>query len=303
MAEQRGWELSSEKGHCSDSIDRKKEREREEKEKDRFRGRQRRNSVAVGGSFNACTRFHFWNEGRKEGTKASLICCMSAGSDAFIMRPPASKRAPVPPLSFSLSPPSRRRKTAGCFTWSVSRVSACRVHATRREENTSPLPRVDSNGQWRPSRWNARGATVLRLYHERTCTGRCTTTLLFGGIALVRDPVSRGPFTGEWIKLDGVSETIRAGEGGGGGALTCSIFSFFPQEISKNIFQPLYPGEDCNLQMSKERWKNWFGKGWSILCWSIGFFFFLVREVFSFILGRNRAIRRRDGGRFDQFDE
>lgn len=33
------------------------------------------------------------------------------------------------------------------------------------------------------------------------------------------------------------------------------------------------------------------------------FFFFLVREVFSFILGRNRAIRRRDGGRFDQFDE
>lgn len=35
----------------------------------------------------------------------------------------------------------------------------------------------------------------------------------------------------------------------------------------------------------------------------LDFFFFLMREIFSFILGRNRVIRRRDGERFDQFDE
>lgn len=66
------------------------------------RGRQRYNSVAVGGSFNACIRDT--TRAAKERTNASLICCMSAGSDAFIMRPPASKHTPVPPL------PSRGEK-------------------------------------------------------------------------------------------------------------------------------------------------------------------------------------------------
>ena len=136
-----------------DRVERERGRRRGGKEIDFEAG----SAVIPWPSADPLTRVHAstfeTKEGRKEA-KASLICCMSAGSDAFIMRPPASKRAPVPPLSLSLSlsPPSRRRKTAGCFTWSVSRVSACRVHATRREENTSPLPRVDSNGQWRPSR-------------------------------------------------------------------------------------------------------------------------------------------------------
>lgn len=72
-----------------------------------LRGRQRYNSVAVGGSFNAFTngaRVYTRHDTRNERTNASLICCMSAGSDAFIIRPPASKHTPVPPL------PSRGEK-------------------------------------------------------------------------------------------------------------------------------------------------------------------------------------------------
>lgn len=156
----------------SRSMRTEKEREREgEKEKGErkkmdfwLRGRQRCNFVAVGGSFNALAngaqRVYTTHEKRTK-EHGSLICCMSAGSDAFIIRPPASKHTPVPSSSI------QRRKTAASFTWSTLVVCVCVCLRTRnspRGKHKSRLPRVDPrNGQWRPSRWNAREATVLRL--------------------------------------------------------------------------------------------------------------------------------------------
>lgn len=131
-------------------FDRSKGRERKRRKIDFEAG----SAVIPWPSADPLTRVHAstfeTKEGRKERRRPSFAACRPARMHLSCGRLPRSAHQFL--LSLSLSPPSRRRKTAGCFTWSVSRVSACRVHATRREENTSPLPRVDSNGQWRPSR-------------------------------------------------------------------------------------------------------------------------------------------------------
>lgn len=104
---------------------------------------------------HAC--IHDTIRGMNERTRPSFAACRPARMHLSYGRLPRSTH------QFLLFHPEAKN---GRPFHLVGLVRVC-VHATCREENTSVrrsrLPRVDSNGQWRPSRWNARGATVLRL--------------------------------------------------------------------------------------------------------------------------------------------
>lgn len=176
-------------------------------------------------------------EGRKEA-KASLICCMSAGSDAFIMRPPASKRAPVPPLSLSLSRLHRGGEKRPAVSPGRSRVclrAACTQRAARKTRVRFHVStRMDNGGRHGETHAGLpsyASTTSVRNTAHRSVHDHASIRLGLRSFAI---PGSRGPFTGERMKFDGVSETIRGGEGGGGGGVPLSpvvrSFRFFERK-------------------------------------------------------------------------
>lgn len=79
-------------------------------------------------------------------------------------------------------------------------------------------------------------------------------------------------------------------------------FPFFQRKYRRIFFNLYIPERIAICKCRRNDGKIDLGKD-GVFCVDLLDFFFLVREEFSFILGRNRAIRRRDGGRFDQFDE
>lgn len=166
-----------------DRVERERGRRRGGKEIDFEAG----SAVIPWPSADPLTRVHAstfeTKEGRKEA-KASLICCMSAGSDAFIMRPPASKRAPVPPLSLSLSLASIEEAKNGRLFHLVGLACVCVPRA-----RNAPRGKHESASTCRLE-WTMAAVTVKRTRGYRLTplprayvtrrTGRCTTTLLFG---------------------------------------------------------------------------------------------------------------------------
>lgn len=218
------------------SIDRV---ERERRERDRFRGRQRRNSVAVGGSFNACTRFHFWNEGRKEGGEGvphllhvGRLGCIYHAAACLEARTSSSS------LSLSLSRLHRGGEKRPAVSPGRSRVclrAACTQRAARKTRvHFHVSTRMDNGGRHGETHAGLpsyASTTSVRNTTHRSVHDHASIRLGLRSFAI---PGSRGPFTGERMKFDGVSETIRGGEGGGGGGVPLSpvvrSFRFFERK-------------------------------------------------------------------------
>lgn len=221
------------------------------------------------------------------------------------MRPPASKRAPVPPLSLSLSsieeakngrlfhlvglacvcvprarnaPRGKHESTSTCrLEWTMAAVTVKRTRGYR----LTPLPRAyvhrsvhdHASIRWDCARSRSREPGTLHGGMDQVGWG-------FG------DDSSRRRRRKRWCSH--LFDLFLFSRG--------NIEEYF--STSKSISRRGLQFANVEGTMEKLIWERM--EYFVLIYW---IFFFLVREEFSFILGRNRAIRRRDGGRFDQFDE